>query len=181
MEFMNHLYERACMDQVAFNDARFEFWLELYEKVDLESETVTFPLWNVSGQMVGYQQYNWKGDKKARNNDKGKYWTYTPKGLLAVWGLEYVDLSSTEDLYLTEGVWDAVSVMMAGKRCIAGLCNNPQPLKSWLRTLPCRVVAVCEGDKAGRMLAKVADTAVYLPEGEDANSMPLDELKELLG
>jgi hypothetical protein len=169
MKYLEHLKERAGSDLTP-----------LLKWVDYPNELLTFPLWNVSGQLVGYQQYNWKGEKKARNNRDGKYWTYTPKDTIAVWGLEYVDLVSNEPLYLVEGIWDAWSVKELGKLCVAVLCNNPQNIKTWLNTLPCKTIAICEGDKAGRMLARVADTAIYLPEGQDPNSMTTKELIECI-
>ena len=49
--------------------------LELHRPVLDEAEgVVTFYLWNLSGQLVGYQQYRPSGEKKPQNNPKqGKY------------------------------------------------------------------------------------------------------------
>ena len=60
------------------------------------------------------------------------------------------------------------------------LSNNPQKAKSWLKTLNVETIAVCDGDKSGRLLTRVTDSATILPEGEDANSVPLNKLKQLL-
>lgn len=168
-EFMMHLFKR-CSGQY-----------HLLGKVDSETQIVTFPLWNLSGQMVGFQQYNWRGDKKKNNNREGKYWTYTPAGrIVPAWGYEYLSLDKGNILFVTEGVFDAISVMKLGYNCIATMTNHPKPLKQQLRVLPYTTVAICDGDNAGRKLASVCDCGIILPDGEDANSMKPEELGEVV-
>lgn len=147
---------------------------------DWEDELLTFPLWSSTGQLLGYQQYDWKADKLRNNDCKGKYYTYRRKDWLTFWGLELIDLSSTEPLYIVEGIWDAISVLSAGYRCIAVLSNNPQQLKGLLNCLPCKTIALCDGDKAGKMLSRVCDDRVVLPDGKDCNDMTVTEIKEIL-
>lgn len=149
--------------------------------VNWEKEIVTFPLWSSTGQLLGYQQYDWRADKLRNNDFKGRYYTYRRKDWLSFWGLDSIDLSSTEPLYVVEGIWDAVSVMSAGYRCIAVLSNNPQQLKNLLNCLPCKTVALCDGDKAGKMLSRVCDDRIVLPDGVDCNDMSSIEIKEMLG
>lgn len=71
--------------------------------IDLFSEIVTFPLWSCTGQLLGYQKYDWRSDKLRNNDCKGKYHTYRRKDWLTFWGLELIDLSSAEPLYIVEG------------------------------------------------------------------------------
>lgn len=154
------------------------FYSKVY--IDYRREVVTFPLWSCTGQLLGYQKYDWR-ENKLRNNDRqGRYYTYRRKDWLTFWGLDCIDLTSKEPLYVVEGVWDAVSVLNAGYRCIAVLSNNPQQLKNLLKCLPCKTVALCEGDKAGRMLSRVCDTAIYLQEMKDCNDMTEKEIKLML-
>ena len=148
--------------------------------IDRLDEIVTFPLWSCTGQLLGYQKYDWNADKLRNNDTKGKYYTYRRKDWLTFWGLDLIDLSSVEPLYLVEGVWDAVSVNNAGFRCIAVLSNNPQQLKNLLNCLPCKTIALCDGDKAGKMLSRVTDERIILPEDKDPNDMTQQELIELL-
>jgi DNA primase len=155
-------------------------YLEDKVYIDYIAEIVTFPLWSSTGQLLGYQMYNWNADKLRNNDTKGKYYTYRRKDWLTFWGLDFIDLSSSEPLYVVEGVWDAVSVLNAGYRCIAVLSNNPQQLKGLLNCLPCKTIALCDGDKAGKMLSRVTDSRVVLPEGKDCNDMASEEIKELL-
>ncbi len=148
--------------------------------VDYKSEIVTFPLWSCTGQLLGYQKYDWNADKLRNNDNKGKYYTYRRKDWLTFWGLDLINLSSEEPLYVVEGVWDAISVLNSGYRCIAVLSNNPQQLKCILNCLPCKTVALCDGDKAGRMLSRVCDSMLELPEGTDCNDMASKQIKEFL-
>lgn len=148
--------------------------------IDRFEEVVTFPLWSCTGKLVGYQKYDWNSDKLRNNDIKGKYYTYRRKDWLTFWGLDLIDLSSEEPLYVVEGVWDAVSVLNAGYRCIAVLSNNPKGLRNLLNCLPCKTVALCDGDKAGMMLSRVTDVRVVLPEGKDCNDLDSEELQSLL-
>lgn len=110
---------------------RHRVWL------DNESSVATFPLWNLSGQLVGYQQYNPLGQKcqhkqDERFKDVAKYWTYkTPQNTdrkkcksVAVWGLESLTLE-TDLVFVTEGVFDAVTVQNCGETCLAVMSNDP--------------------------------------------------------
>lgn len=151
-----------------------------YSWIDWEEELVTFPLWTVHGNLVGYQVYHWKADKLRNNDTKGRYWTYRRKDVLTCWGLEFIDLFSTKPLYVVEGIWDAISVIATGRRCIAVLSNNPKQLKNWLSCLPCKTIAICDGDKAGKVLAKCCDEYLVLADDNDANDLTLEELQGVL-
>lgn len=170
LDFISHLSERGLLTF----DVKFNYWQ------DEKEQLITFPLWTITGQLVGYQQYDWRSDKLRNNNPKGRYWTYRRKDTLTAWGLEYFNLSEIDELYVCEGIFDAVSVMNAGKPCIAVLSNNPKQLKRWFSCFSCKTIALCEGDKAGMMLANCCDEAVYLPAGHDANSIDQDKLKILI-
>ena len=135
--------------------------------VDEDARVATFFLYNLSGQVVGYQQYRPEGDKKPGNNPKlGKYFTYKKQPTLAVWGVESLHLTP-HVLFLTEGVFDAARVTERGFSCVAALSNDPSPdLRNWLSMLNRVVVAVCDNDAAGRRLAKFGDRSVFT-EGKD--------------
>lgn len=81
---------------------------------------------------------------------------------------------------MTEGIFDAISVRNTGRACVAVLSNNPKQLRNWFSSLSCETVAVCEGDKAGKMLSRNCDSSIYLPEGEDANSMEIEALEKII-
>ena len=156
--------------------------LELHRPILDEVEQVaTFYLWNLSGQLVGYQQYRPNGEKKAANSPrKGKYFTYKKQPTLAVWGMESLHLTPNL-VFLTEGVFDAARLTEQGFSALAVLSNNPSPdLANWLGCLNRRVVAVCDNDAAGRKLAKFGDEAVFMNEKDLGDSSDA-EVSELLG
>ena len=73
--------------------------------VDEDEGVATFPLWNLSGQLVGYQQYRPSANKKKDNHPKmSRYFTYRKNRVVGVWGLESWNLSDT--LFVTEGTTD---------------------------------------------------------------------------
>lgn len=146
--------------------------------VSWDDEVATFLLFNLSGQIVGYQNYRWYAEK-VRNNDprESKYFTYMNRNMLCVWGMESFNFR-TDVLFLTEGVFDAVRLHQLGLPAVAVLSNNPKQLRPWLRTLPRHVVAVCDGDKAGRALAKLGDEAVIMPDGLDLGDLSEENVRK---
>lgn len=143
--------------------------LELHQPVLDEVENVaTFYLWNLSGQLVGYQQYRPDGEKKPQNNPKlGKYFTYRHQPTVAVWGVESLHLTP-HVVFLTEGVFDAARLTERGVSALAVLsCNTGWDLRNWLGMLNRKVVSVCDGDKAGGMLAKFGDVSLCSLGGKD--------------
>lgn len=110
--------------------------LELHRPMLDEVEGVaTFYLWNLSGQLVGYQQYRPLGEKKPQNNPKeGKYFTYRKQPTLAVWGVE--SLKYPGSVFVCEGVFDACRLTERGCAAVAVLSNNPtSDLANWLSVL----------------------------------------------
>jgi DNA primase len=146
--------------------------LELHRPmVDEVQRVATFFLYNLSGQLVGYQQYRPEGEKKPQNNPKeGKYFTYRTQPTLSVWGVESLHLTPNV-VFLTEGVFDAARLTERGVSALAVLSNNPnQDLRNWLTCLNRRVVAVCDNDSAGRKLAKFGDVAVFTQDHDLGDS-----------
>jgi hypothetical protein len=94
MKILEHLQLRH------MNLAIHTAWLDEVEDV------ATFPLWNLSGKMIGYQSYRPSGIKKVFNHPKeGRYYTYRKNLDIGVWGLESWKFSNT--LFVTEGIFDA--------------------------------------------------------------------------
>lgn len=135
--------------------------------VNEDEGVATFPLWNLSGGMVGYQQYRPTGDKKLPNNrERGKYFACR-RGRVGVWGLESWGLSDT--LFVTEGVFDASRLTWLGYSAVATLSNDvDDSLKRWLWTVrkSRRVVTVCDNDNAGRRLAKYGHISYVVESGD---------------
>lgn len=158
--------------------------LNLHRPVlDFETNTATFYLYNLSSQLVGYQQYRPEGSKKVFNcAENGKYYTYRNKNYqtIAVWGVESLYLNS-KVIFLTEGVFDAARMTNLEQSAIATLTNNPpKDYRNWLRMLNRPTVAVCDNDDAGRKLAKFGDYVEVVPEGKDLGDAPDDYVQYLL-
>jgi hypothetical protein len=146
--------------------------VELHRPVCDELENVaTFFLWNLSGQLVGYQQYRPNGEKKPQNNPKeGKYYTYRKQPTVAVFGVESLHLTP-DVVFLTEGVFDAARLTNRGVSALAVLSNNPTAdLANWLYCLNRKVVAVCDNDSAGRKLAKFGNVVEYTQDKDLGDS-----------
>jgi hypothetical protein len=169
MDLLTHLHSRG-------------LYPHRYRSVHLDdaSGVVSFYLWNLSGQLVGYQQYRPEGDKKQCNDrEVGKYYTYQ-KDSIALWGLETLEYRS-DVLFITEGVFDAVKFHTLNLPAVAVLQNNPKPTRTWLYALPRIVIAACDNDAAGRKLASSAQYAIFPPEaGQDFGDMPIIEIERLI-
>ena len=148
--------------------------------VDEVERVATFYLYNLSGQLVGYQQYRPEGEKKPQNNPKeGKYFTYRKQPTLSVWGVESLDLSP-HVVFVCEGLFDAARLTERGFSALAVLSNNPTPdLRNWLTMLNRKVVAVCDNDDAGRKLAKFGDCCVFTTD-KDLGDSSDEYVKNLL-
>lgn len=163
---LEHLHERH------FDTSVHTAW------IDEEQRLVKFPLWNLSGKLVGYQQYRPEGSKEKFNNPlEGRYftrsknetWSVTlqlPNGEIEtlrpkrhtsvrVWGLESWNFSNT--LFLTEGIFDACRLTELGYSACAMLANDlDSSTRNWLYSVKANrpVVSVCDNDAAGKKLAK---------------------------
>lgn len=130
---------------------------------DLDQSVAAFPLWTLSGALVGYQQYRPLATKQRQNHAKqGRYFTHRIKHIVSVWGLESWHLSP-HVLFVTEGVFDAARLTELGVSAVATLSNNPDVSTSnWLKCVPRLTVAVCDPDPAGQKLAAHCDLSVTL-------------------
>lgn len=142
---------------------------------------VTFYLYNLTGQIVGYQHYRpFAGKKKLKNDPKlGKYYTYCPKETIAVFGLETLD-KRKKKLYVTEGIFKAAVLHRLGFNAIAVLTSTPKPMKRWFRLLreTYDVVAIGDADDAGRKLVTTVGKGFQSPT--DLDEMTDEAILELL-
>jgi hypothetical protein len=154
---------------------------EVYGIIDYENELYTRLLYNLSGQIVGYQQYNWREGKEKRNDSRGRYWTFLSKTehkltRIGICGIEM--LRPLEPIYLVEGSFEQITARQYGINALAVLSNHPKHLKNWVYSQPVPVIALCQNDSAGRKLASCADSAIYLPC--DLDELDLKTCKSLI-
>lgn len=150
--------------------------------VSEELRCATFPSWNLSGQLVGYQRYRPDASKERKNDPReGRYFTRVKDKRVGVWGLESWYLSNT--LFLTEGIFDACAFTSNNASAIAVLSYDvSDSTRSWLSTVrkvrP--VVAVCDNDDSGRVLGRLADVSVTVEGYTDAGEAPNEYIKSLI-
>lgn len=154
--------------------------------VSWDDETACFLLFDLSGRVVGYQQYRPGAPKTMRNDPReGRYYTYftgrKDEKQFSVWGLETWDYSA-HVLFVTEGIFDAVRLHQFGYSAVAVLSNDPKFLRNWLFLIrqQRKVIVVCDDDAAGRKLAKFGDVALFPHGSKDLGDMTHEEVAELV-
>lgn len=148
--------------------------------LDESGGVATALLYNLSGQVCGYQQYRPGADKTRRNDPKeGRYYTHKTEGTLVVFGVESLHLTP-HLVFLVEGMFDAARLCSRGFSALAVLSNNPtQDLKGFLKCLNRKVVVLCDNDAPGLKLAKFGHEAVVLTS-HDVGDSTEEELDNLL-
>lgn len=168
-DFYNHLYNRCKQAPEGLG------------VVDYDNEMFVRYIYNFSGQIVGYQRYNWKAGKTKSNAAEGRYFTWLTKydgkhsalGLLGVETIKYGDT-----LYFVEGQFEQATADAYDLNCVAVLCNNPKQLKSWIRAYPGKTVALCQNDAAGMKLKNLTSDFIVLPK--DLDEMTKEEVLKLI-
>lgn len=146
--------------------------------IDEEKNVATFFLYNLSGQIVGYQQYRPLGEKYDYQNPKtGKYYTYRNSDYptVALFGLESYHFTP-DILFVVEGVFDAARLTSRGISCVATLCNSPpKDYRNFFSCLPRKVMIICDNDVSGKKLSKFSDNYIVVPEEfKDLGAAPND-------
>lgn len=154
--------------------------VDLYPSLTVSEEenSVTFMLWNLSGELVGYQQYKPERPKvdSSLNPRELRYFTYLKQEehlkALTGFGVELLD-PNKKHLFVLEGVFDSCRLHNLGLNALAMFACDPKHTKSWLSSLGYTVVPVCEGDEAGQKLEslKNSEEVVFLPEGKDLGDL----------
>ncbi len=151
--------------------------------VNEADRVVSFYLWNLSGQLIGFQKYR-PGAPKDRKNDEGhgRYYTYaTPQyrgNYHAVWGLETYNYRD-DILCFTEGIFDACRLHNYGIPAVAVCSNNPKPLKKWLNILPKKLIGIRDNDAAGKKFESIFDTC-FTMENKDLGDSSENEVAKVV-
>ena len=158
---------------------------------DEYSNSATFLLYNLSHQIIGFQQYNYL---KPKNHFKGelgrntvKYYTYVSKeggrkdAFISVWGLQNVK-EEDKEIWVTEGIFDAVKLVNAGLPAIAALTSTPSPqLKQWFSIMGKKVIVILDGDDAGSKLKSIANVAYKTPKPyKDLGEMKQEDVNQFV-
>lgn len=155
--------------------------VDRYNGIMFMGDVIIFPLWNLSGQFVGYQQYRPGASKERRNDPRdGRYYTSLHgdknEKPLAVWGLE----SLTYDrryVVIVEGIFDACQLHNMDVPCVALLTSSHKHCRNWLTSLSRKVYKV--EDDHGSKLGPYEQ--LKIPEGRnDLGDCLEDEIGEML-
>jgi hypothetical protein len=155
-------------------------------RINHDAEVACFYLYNLSGQLVGYQQYRPFADKECRNDPKsGRYYTHVERGVLAMWGLESFHYRD-DVLCLTEGIFNACQLHRYEIPSLALLANDPKQFRAFLNIIgqTRRLITIADGDRAGNKMRKFGDKNIDMPDGRDLcdERANLDRyVKEILG
>ena len=152
--------------------------------IDEKTSDSYFFLYNLTGQMVGYQKYNplmaKTGQGRLEDPRLARYFIWAgDEGYgkkIAVWGLETLNWTD-EFLFITEGIFDCVKIHQAGEPAIAVMCNDPSDsLKSWIKTLPQKRIVIYDNDIPGKKLKKIGDYNFTVPDPyKDLGEMSQEE------
>ena len=140
--------------------------------LDEDERTATIPLWNLSGQWNGYQQYRPDANKEKSNHPKlARYYTHCRKSKEAITlgGLEtYQD---TPRLFVVEGWFDAVPLWERGIACVF-TCGIPdKTLQHWFRVQDKPVITLLDPgiDRGMRKQFKSFSDVMVEPESLGLN------------
>lgn len=149
----------------------------IHQTLDFKRCMLSVHLTNLSGQIVGFQQYNPMADKKINNGEEGRYWTIVRRGVSGYWGIESLN-PSKPDLFVVEGIFKASALHMLGKNAIAVLSSRPTHLREFLHALPYRLIGIGDNDKAGGGIIEVCGRG--FKSEKDIDEYSLVELESLL-
>lgn len=159
--------------------------VDRYTSVHLDEDRriISFLVWNLSGQLVGFQKYRPDADKLLKNSeDVGRYYTYFTAGekqrMIGVWGLESFNYRD-DILCFTEGVFDAAQLHRFNIPAVAVFSNNPKQLRPWLTILPRKLIGFRDNDVAGKQLEKYMDECIVMTE-KDLGDSTDEDIEQIL-
>lgn len=148
--------------------------------LDEENRVATFYLYNLTGQIAGYQQYRPEGTK-ANNNDPrdGKYFTRAGFQKNVVFGLEFLNPDDPR-MFVTEGIFKAAVLHRLGYNAIAVLGGTPKPLRPWFFAMEgnFRMIGIGDPDATGQKLVNIVGKGFTSPV--DLDEMTDYDIEEML-
>jgi hypothetical protein len=151
--------------------------------VHLTTNAATFMMYNLSGQLTGYQTYRPNNVKLGQNFVHGKYYTYKTPTCLSIFGIETLTMLH-KVVFITEGIFDATPFTKRGCAALALLTNAPNTsLLNFLSCLPQKLILIADNDKGGDILRKKLKHLVaksIKPTLKDTGDMSDDHINNLI-
>lgn len=143
------------LNQRQFDINRYLCWIDNVENL------LTVPLFNLSGEIVGYQQYNPNSSSKKQNNPKeGRYFTYLTQNKIGMWGLETIN--HLQFIFVQEGIFDACRLHNLGIPAVAILsADNKQALLN-LKLTGKKLISIVDNDPAGIKLGRKVHQSILI-------------------
>lgn len=146
--------------------------------IDEDECIATFFLFDLTGRITGYQRYNPRStDKKCNDPKLGRYYTYTPRGTDAIFGLETDDKRGP--LFVCEAVFKQAAIRNAGFNAIATLGSDPKRLRPWFgiieQTRP--LIGIGDNDPAGEKFVRRVGYGTTSPT--DLDEMGTEDVRVL--
>ena len=176
---MTQLRQHLCNRGLDFD--KFDY------RVSMTDSLAYFFLYNLSGQLTGYQKYNPDGEKgfrASKKNDKtwkAKYYTYKTENTLAFYGAYSYNVY--KPLFLVEGIFDAIKIINNGASCFALLTSSPsKQMAGFLNTLPNKKYIIDDNAGHAKKTFRHVVAERLLPPSEygDVGDMPQDEVNLFL-
>lgn len=156
--------------------------LDLHKPITTPT-SATFLLYNLSKQLVGWQRYSPLNPHLCSNDTNGRYYTYRTPYQLALFGFESY-CSKLSNIFITEGIFDAVR-LTRHKQCALALLTN-SPNSSMLNLLSClanKLTVIIDNDKGGETLyrkIKCITTNFITPPAKDLGDSDESFIKSIL-
>jgi hypothetical protein len=152
----------------------------------ISDQIATFLLYNLSGQIVGYQRYNpafpsaFAGDGRQSNLRDRRYYNYVSPNKIGLFGLESFH-KDVPCVFVVEGVFDACRLTSQGACAIAMLTNTPSSsMKNFLICLSKPLIAICDNDPSGRKLRSIGHYHETVRDGKDLGDCSQDFVDYIL-
>ncbi|EPG3364451.1 toprim domain-containing protein [Acinetobacter baumannii] len=144
--------------------------------VDEVNNVCTFLIHNLSGQLIGYQEYRPDILEKSHGKPRGegRYFTYVTEGQTLLWGLERLN-PKLKHLYVVEGAFKAAYLHRLGFNAVAIFGNKPSVAQmQQLSVLPYELIGIGDNDEAGAMLPRAIGKGSVSPK--DLDEMSISEV-----
>lgn len=140
---------------------------------DHDENIVVFPVYDLSGRLVGYQQYRPNVTAKRLNHPKdARYFTYLPREVFGCWG--YQTAQHSPFVFVQEGVFDASPLHMLNMPAVTLLGATNRHVLHNLKLQGKKTLCLADNDKAGLALAAACDYSLVLPT--DVGELSLEEV-----
>lgn len=151
-----------------------------YPTVSYDEDVCTFPIYSLTNDLIGYQNYRPKATKTRKNDEKyGRYHTHFKPGYAGFWGVESLEYEKGL-LFLTEGIFKAAALHRFNLPAAALLGNDPSHLKNHLRLTGRKLIAINDFGDAGKKLAKMGHVNYTCPDDLNLDDMTDTQVFEFL-